>query len=124
MKQYLIMLLLIVGSLSPAAAAKGYDIVGVYHDAETNIPSTNKVITDDGRIGKVMMELIPAIIRERSYDVTAVRIAENVYKIESSDFHLPLYIELRSCKKKGERMQAQMTIDNMKGSVKGTLTFK
>lgn len=124
MKKYLIMLLLVVGYLSPAAAAKGYDIVGVYHDAETTISPKNRVITDDGRISKVTMELIPAFIRERTYEVSAVRIAENVYKIESSDFHLPLYIELRSCKKKGERMQAQMTIDNMKGDIKGTLTFK
>ena len=124
MKRHLILLALLIGSLTPAAAAKGYDITGIFHEAETTIPAANKVITADGRIANVSMVLIPAVIREKTYEVTATRIAENVYKIEGSTFHAELYIEVRSCNKKADCKAATMTVDDMKGAVKGKLTFK
>lgn len=123
MKKYLILLSVLIGSLTTATAAKGYNITGVFHEAEMTIPANNKVVTTDERTAHVAMVLTPAIIREGSYDVTATRIAENTYKIEGSMFHAELYVEA-SCNKKTERKAATLTIDNMKGTIKGRLIFK
>lgn len=123
MKKYLILLSVLIGNLS-AVAAKSYDIIGIFHQAETTIPANNKVITTDERIAYVSMVLIPAVIREKSYDVTATRVAENVYKIEGSTFHAELYVEVSSCNQKADRKAATMIIDNTKETVKGKLIFK
>lgn len=123
MKKYLILLSVLIGSLTSVTAAKGYNITGVFHEAEITIPANNKVITTDEQTAHVSMVLTPAIIREGSYDVTATKIAENTYKIEGSMFHAELYVEV-NCNKKADRKAATLVIDNMKGNIKGRLILK
>ena len=122
MKKIFVMFMLVMGCL--AATAKSYEITGLYHDTMKSIPQNYRVITDDERIASVTMTLMPAQVREKSYDVYATRVAKNVYKIEGSTFHAELYIEVPGCDKKADNKAATMVIDNIKGSVKGKLTFK
>ncbi len=105
-------------------SAKSYNIVGIYHDTLEKWPQNYKVITDDDRIAKVTMTLMPALIRETTYDVLATRVAENVYRIDSNAFHAELYIEVENCNKKADGKSAIMVIENNKASIKGKLSFK
>ncbi len=123
MKKILMLLVISVMTSGMALAARSYDIVGLYHESLTTIPAKDRVITQDEQIAQVSMVLIPASIREKTYNVTATRVAKNVYRIKCETLTRELYVEVRSCNKKGTK-NAEMTITDVKGEIKGKLKFK
>lgn len=123
MKKLLLMLTLVLGCLT-VSAAKQYNIVGVYHNARVNHPSTWRVVTADNHVGVHKMTLLPAQVREKRYEVKATKVVDNIYMIEGETFHAKLYIEVENCKKAAKQKDVLMVIENIRGEVKGRLIFE
>lgn len=120
MKKIILMLVCILGSMT-ASAVKHYDIIGVYQDAEDEIPATWRVVTTDKEIGVHQMTLKPVQIREKIYEVKVTHVAENFYIIEDKTFDTPIYIEVKDYSKKTKKKKVLVAIENSNDEVKGKL---
>lgn len=123
MKKLLIIATLLLGCFA-VNAQTAYNIIGVYHDARENTPSTWRVVTSDNKVCGVKMTLLPAQVRARSYEVNATRVADNLYCIESKAFLAKLYIEVEECEEEASKRTITMVINNIKGDIKGQLIFE